>query len=175
MENKYTFQDKAPYPDLCIAGKNPEYAQAMLSNVGDVDSEMSAISRYLYNSTITGELFEEISTCFHRIMIVEMHHLDLYGRLAMMLGVDPRLWSCQDQGMVYWSPSYNTYPGRVDLLLENAIKGEEDTIRKYTTQAEWIRDCHIKAILNRVILDEKLHIFILKDLLKRWNENEMFC
>lgn len=174
MKDNYIYQDTSAYPKLCVCGKNTEYAQAMLGNIGEDNSEMSAISLYLYNSIITSEAFEAISQCCHKIMIVEMHHLDIYGHLAMMLGADPRLWSCQDKGMVYWSPECNEYPGRIPALLENAIHGEEAAIKKYKTQADWIQDCHITAILRRIILDEKLHLNILKDLLKRWENNSIF-
>lgn len=174
MTDHYIYQDKAPYPKLCVCGKNAEYAQAMLGNIGEANSEMSAISRYLYGSMITNEAFEELAECFHKIMIVEMHHLDLYGKLAMMLGADPRLWSCQDQGMVYWSPDCLAYPGRIPALLEDTIHGEEAAIAQYRKQAEWIQDQYVTAVICRIIKDEELHLAILKDLLGRWERHEIF-
>lgn len=174
MGNNYIFQDKSPYPKLCVCGKNADYAQAMLCNVADVNSEMSAINNYFYGSIITSEAFEELAGCLHSIMIVEMRHLDMYGKLAMMLGADPRLWSCQDKGMVYWSPEFIDYPDRIAGLLEKSICAEETTIEQYRTQTEWIGDHYITAVICRIIKDEELHLAILKDLLKRWERHELF-
>ena len=45
-------------------------------------------------------------------------------------------------------------------VVENARKGEEAAIQKYTRQAEIICDKNIVDNLNRIILDEKHHIEI---------------
>lgn len=167
MGETFIYQDSAPYPPIRVSGKNLDYAEAMLGNIGSCNSEMSAVSLYFYNSIVTEGPFAEVSGCFHKISIVEMHHLEMYGRLAMLLGADPRLWSCQSGRRVYWSPGCNRYPDHIDALLENAIQGENDAVRKYQAQTEWIQDVHITAVLNRIILDEKIHIRIFRQLLEQ--------
>ncbi len=42
------FSDKSPWPDVEIVTVNELYATAMLSNIGACNSEMSAISLYVY-------------------------------------------------------------------------------------------------------------------------------
>lgn len=163
------FSDKAPYPPVEVCERNPQYAAAMLSNIGSCNSEMSAVSLYLYNSLITKELFQDIAHCFHKISIVEMHHLNLFGELALKLGADPRLWN-QDKGtMRYWCPGCNRYPCQIGPLLTNSLAGELEAIRKYEEQAQWIKDCKIKAILNRIIADEQCHVRIFKQLIAEIN------
>lgn len=93
----------APYPPVQVSAQNPAYARQMLSNIGSANSEMSAISLYLYNAQVTGCAFEEVSSCFYQIGMVEMHHLDIFGKLALKLGADPRLWSWQNRQRVYWN------------------------------------------------------------------------
>ncbi len=41
-----------PYPPIKVEMKNPAYAKAMLDNIGGLNSEMSAISLYVYNNLI---------------------------------------------------------------------------------------------------------------------------
>ena len=149
----FHFSDHTPYPPVKVDGKNPQYAAAILSNIGSCNSEMTAVSLYFYNSLITREHYQEIAECFNRISVVEMHHLDIFGELALKLGTDPRLWS------------YNQYPTQINALLTNALAGELEALRKYHAQSEWIEDGHVRAILNRIIADEELHVHIFRSLL----------
>lgn len=164
MDEKISYRDKAPYPPVKVCGRNSEYAAAMVDNIGACSSEMSAVSLYFYNSLITKGAFPEIAECFHGISIVEMHHLDIFGELALMLGADPRLWHCKDGKMVYWTPECNRYPDRILILIENALNGELGTIEKYKQQMEWIKDEHIAANLARIIKDEELHVELFKEM-----------
>lgn len=153
----------APYPPVQVRCPNKFYARMMLDNVGGIHSEMSAVSQYFYNALISEEC-EEISAIFHKISIVEMHHLDIFAALAMQLGEDPRLWTQKGNGKVYWSPSYNRYPCRISHILRDAIAAEKQTVQKYSEQARIIRDPYVRENLLRIIEDEELHIQILCDL-----------
>jgi bacterioferritin len=159
------FADSAPYPAPETDGHNPRYATAILSNIGAVNSEMSAVSLYFYNSLITKKFFPDIAQCFHHISIVEMHHMNLFGELALNLGTDPRLWSYNRGHMNYWSPSSNRYPSNIAALVSNSLSGEQDAIRKYQAQISWIEDENIKALLKRIIADEEIHVSIFKSIL----------
>ena len=161
----FHFSDHTPYPPVKVDGKNPQYAAAILSNIGSCNSEMTAVSLYFYNSLITREHYQEIAECFNRISVVEMHHLDIFGELALKLGTDPRLWSYNKGRMYYWCPDCNQYPTQINALLTNALAGELEALRKYHAQSEWIEDGHVRAILNRIIADEELHVHIFRSLL----------
>ncbi|WP_077610116.1 ferritin-like domain-containing protein [Clostridium sp. Marseille-P2415] len=164
------FSAPSPWPPIEITEQNPRYAAAMLSNVGSNNSEMSAISLYIYNSMITRSYFFDIAECFHKISIVEMHHLNTFGELALMLGTDPRLWSRQKGRMRYWSPACNRYPTRIGAIVSNALAGELEAIKKYEAQAKWIDDYRIKTILNRIIADEQCHVKIFRLILAELND-----
>ena len=86
-----------PYPPIKTDSRNLEDAYAMLSNVGSSNSEMCAVSLYFYNSVILKPEYADFAECFHKISIVEMHHLDIYSSLACQMGLDPRLWSVDDK------------------------------------------------------------------------------
>ena len=161
----FHYSDHTPYPPVKVDGKNPQYAAAILSNIGSCNSEMTAVSLYFYNSLVTREYYHDVAECFHRISIVEMRHLDIFGELALKLGTDPRLWSYNKGRMYYWCPGCNQYPTQIHALLTNALEGEIQAIRKYHAQSEWIEDGHIRSILNRIIADEELHVKIFRSLL----------
>lgn len=160
----FIFSDPAPYPAIQVCEPNRMYAKAMLANVGSCNSEMSAVALYFYNSTITKECFSEISTCFHKISLVEMHHLSIFSQLAYLCGADPRLWSFYGGHTRYWSPGCNFYSTDLSSLLKNAISGEKKAIEQYRQQLHWIQDCYIHEILERIIVDELHHIEIFESL-----------
>ncbi len=149
-----------PYPEIRVAGCNPDYALEILSNVGSCNSEMSAVSLYFYNSVILDQSYRSFAHCFIDISIVEMHHLDMFAKVAFLLGANPRLWTMERNQMVYWTPACNNYPHEIKEVICNSIQGEEEAIRKYRKQAQTIRDPYIVALLERIILDEEHHIEI---------------
>ncbi len=153
----------APYPPVRVAGQNAAYACEMVSNIGDVVSEMSDISRYFYISIVAAPQHACFSACFHNISIVEMHHLHIFAELALLLGADPRLWSGR-QGKRWWSPSFIGYPREIRALIAESIKAEEAAIRKYSRQATIIRDENIVTILRRIIRDEERHLEIFSEM-----------
>lgn len=159
------FADSSPYPPVRVQGISRTYAAEMLSNIGSCNSEMSAISLYIYNNQILKRDFPAFAQCFHKISMVEMQHLDIFSELACLLGADPRLWSYGRNGLGYWSPSCNHYSQKIRDLILNALRGEEDTIRKYKRQMSLIQDCHICDVLRRIILDEEIHVEIFKNML----------
>ncbi len=153
-----------PYPPIQAGGKNSRYARIMLDNLGGIVSEMSAVNSYFYNYLITSEN-PEVSRTFHQISIVEMHHMEIFAILALQLGADPRLWTRKQNKMVYWSPSYNTYPKPIRELLSNSLHQEQAAIVKYQHQAHIINNENIVENLKRIIMDEQLHVTRFKSLL----------
>lgn len=160
---KRIYQAAAPYPPVQACGQNRDYGFAMLDNIGGSNSEMSAVSLYFYNQLRT-MYCKEIADCFHHISIVEMHHLEIFGTLAFQLGRDPRLWTRIKNRMAYWTPGYNHYPAELPELLKNATIGEEKAIEKYIFQRDRIDDCNIVENLNRIIMDEQIHLEIFHQL-----------
>ena len=156
-----------PYPEVRAEGKNRQYGQAILSNVGGGVSEMGAVARYLYGR-VTQEGKPEVAECLGHIAVVEMRHLSIFSELARQLGEDPRLWSPFRGGRRYWTPEYLRYPRRLDQLLRYAVEEERSTIQKYSRQLLWIKDENITANLRRIIADEEVHVEILTCLLESY-------
>lgn len=101
---------------------------------------------------------------------MEMIHLDIFAKMCCRLGVDPRLWDCQNDFLEYWSPGYNIYPRQIPTLLENAIIQEQNTITTYNYQIECIDEPIIQESLKRIIQDEQLHVEIFQHFLKLYHQ-----
>lgn len=163
----FRYSADLPYPPVKAEAKNLIYARAMLDNVGGSNSEMTAISLYMYNQLIS-EAYEELAQVFRNVSIVEMHHLEIFGGLARQLGEDPRLWTHMGRGKRYWSGGYNQYFTTVPQMLQYILKGEHAAIDKYSRQASAIRDANVVENLNRIIMDEQLHVDIFSQLLQKY-------
>ena len=66
------YKAEGPYPKVQVKERNAAYAREMLSNMADIASEISDVSRYFYIAVMTAPKYGEISECFHNISIVEI-------------------------------------------------------------------------------------------------------
>jgi len=159
-------QSSDPWPPIQVRGRNPDYAEMMLSNAGGRNSEMTAVAHYRYNRLLTMEGYPALSELFHRVSMVEMRHMDTFAQLALRLGADPRLWHCCNGRMRCWSPGYVDYCFRsLRDMVEKLLKEELAAIEKYNAQAACIRDPGVAAVLQRVVKDEEAHVAAWKEAL----------
>ncbi len=163
------FAAEGAYPPIKITCNNLSYARAMLDNMGGENSEMSAVSLYLYNNLIADKNAEDIAYIFHKISIVEMHHLTIFGKIAHAMGEDPRLWTWRCNKRIFWNPCYNNYPIEFNRLMHNALKGEMEAIEKYQYQIRNIDNECIVSNLERIIKDEEVHVTIFKEIIKEYH------
>ena len=159
-----------PSPCVDNLDVNTTYGQMMLSNLGGLHSEMNAVTLYFYNHIILQQSWKELAEAMECISKVEMIHLDIFAKMCCRLGVDPRLWDCQNDFLEYWSPGYNIYPRQIPTLLENAIIQEQNTITTYNYQIECIDEPIIQESLKRIIQDEQLHVEIFQHFLKLYHQ-----
>lgn len=151
------YKSDLPYPEIKVERKNIEYAK-MLTNVyvGNV-SEDTAIHLYMYESIV---LDNEYSNILEQISIVEMKHLEILAKLIKLLGLDPIYKTYEPDK--YFSGEYVKYGKTLNDMLEINIISEEIAIDNYQKLINIIDDKYIKEILNRIILDEKIHLEIFK-------------
>lgn len=166
-QTPFKFSADQPYPEIKVCNKNARYVPMIIGNFAGPRSEMTAITQYLYYSLVA-ESDDETASVMLGISKVEMHHLYIFGSLVRQLGADPRLWNISNGRRRWWSPGYNKYPNNIKLMIKNAIDDEQLTVKTYTKQIELIADQNIKDILERIIIDEQLHIDILKQMYSKY-------
>lgn len=157
-----------PYPEIQVQEPNRIYAEYMLDNMAGRISEMSAVSAYLYQQLVANPEYVDVVEALKGIEATEMQHLHIFGELAKKLGADPRLWEQKRNTRRYWTPSYIDYPVRLDDILRYDIELEKEAIDQYLKQVRIITDREIVKILQRIILDEELHVEILTDLYRKY-------
>ncbi|MBC8062014.1 MAG: rubrerythrin [Clostridiaceae bacterium] len=153
-----------PYPTVEIECFNPYYASLLLDDYASIDSEYTAISQYVFGHILAGNT--EVADTFLGIGIIEMTHLDMLADVILDLGVYPKFVG--GNGKV-WNSNFVPYGVSTQNRIQLAIKAEYGAIEQYRDHICKIKDKEIDALLERIILDEELHIKIFKQLLEKFN------
>lgn len=155
-----------PYPPIRVERPNPRYAQMLQANFASACSELTSITQYTYHSLVLGRTAPGTADTLRRISITEMRHLDIFGRLILLLGGDPRYCSRRQGCPVAWNGNMVTCHADLREAVRSDISLEQTAIHTYQYQTAAIEDCYISAMLNRIILDEQLHIRIFRQILE---------
>lgn len=166
--NKPLYSADLPYPSIKVVEKNKEYALLLLQDYAGIHSELTAITSYRYLTLTLGKEYEEIINAYKGISIIEMKHLDILGSFIYELGVLPRYYSSQNNKTIMWNGSFVKSDTDVKTTLHSSIQGEITAIKQYRKHIELIEDIYIKKALNRIILDEEIHVDILSELYKKY-------
>ncbi len=93
----------------------------------------------------------------------EMHHHHLLGEAIYRLGGYPIMGA-----RTYWNGNMVNYTLDPRKFLQQNIAAEESAIMNYERTILNLDDECIKMMLERIILDEEIHIKIFKELLKEF-------
>ena len=152
---------REPYPPTEVSSQNTAYARILLSLYAGHLSELTAISQYIYQSIIIGQIHKDVSRIFECIAIVEMKHFKILGELIKKLGADPKLYAPINQRRFgWWSGEYPEYTNAPAAILNENIAGEKAAIAAYKNALNLINDPKIQDIIRRIIKDEEHHIEI---------------
>ena len=163
----------APYPKIRVEEPNIEYAR-MLSNVyAGESSEESCILLYIYEHISLLKQYEEYSEVLKKIAIVEMHHLEMLGELINLLGMKPVYMSYDNmkKGLVPWNAGYLNYLTDISDVIDLDIKSEENAIRSYRYINTIIKDKYVNEVIERIIMDEELHLKIFKEFKEKFKKS----
>lgn len=157
------FESKIPYPNIEVETKNYTYANLLRKAYASETSEDTAIHMYLYQSLILQEKYKDISNILKKISVVEMKHLEILGKLVLLLGVKPVYSSPYKNGLSkYFNTSYVKYNNNLNDILRININAEIQAINYYNYLTKVIKDKFIVNILKRIIVDEQIHLSIFK-------------
>jgi len=169
MAHMYKCSDYLPYPRIGDVKKNEKYAQLLLDDYAGRDSELTAITQYIYQHFTMDDINREIANTTMSIAKVEMKHLELLGEAIVKLGGCPVFRGGYENKDEYWNgrnPVYSVNP--IEVLRAN-IHAEKTAIENYSKRVAMIDEPDIQNLLKRIIRDEQVHYMIYSNLLKRIN------
>ena len=153
------------YPAIRVTEPNRRYASLLLQDSASAHGEMTAIYQYLYQHWMLNGADDSLAILLKRIAAVEMHHLDILGKLILLLGGNPICRTNPCNCGSAWNGNMLQYTsGRKQILTLN-ISLELSAVNDYTAQAEAVKDPLLAAILLRLAEDERVHYNIFRSLL----------
>ena len=147
-----------PYPDIDCA-ENLADSKLLMPSYGGPSGELTAVTTYCFQSYICTRSLE-IAETLECIARAEMRHHELLGKAIVKLGGYPVMG-----GRTYWSGSFANYTLSPEKFLAQNIHAEETAILNYERTILNLHTESVKQLLERIILDEDMHIKIFRDLL----------
>jgi len=160
-----------PYPKVEVQKKDPNLAYHILKLYAGNLSELTAVNQYSFQGIYLND-YKDLSKILENISIVEMRHLKILGELIEKLGLIPYYATYNNNKPIPWNSDYVNFTINYREMLVSDINGENDAIKEYKKIINMTDDSNIKAIINRIILDEERHIEILKKLLSQYDNDQ---
>lgn len=152
-----------PYPKIDVNEKNLEFAKMIKKCYCGICSELTLVNQYSYQQVLINSYLKEI---FKKITKVEEEHLNILGELIISLGGDP-FFTIEKRSKIFnWSTKFIKKDTSLKNILINNINSEVEIIKEYRKITLIVENENIVTILNRIILDEELHIKIFKKIYK---------
>jgi len=154
------YADYAPYPKI-KESIEPETVKILKKDYAGQNGEFTAIAQYVFQH---GRIKDnpEFANSILKIAIVEMKHLDLLGDAIVALGGNP----CFNDNKYFWDASTVNYAPTFKEMIKANIYAESVAIVNYEKHINMIENPSVKALLDRIIEDEKLHLRFFEETLK---------
>lgn len=158
-----------PYPKPMIEIQNKEYANILLKDYAGAVSEFTAISLYVYQHFVSKGQYKDYAELIGGVSVTEMKHLELLGETIKLEGFKPMYIDNASPHGKLWSPMYVNFTTYIKAMLKEDIKAEQTAIENYRYHITLIKDKYIIRLLERIILDEELHLKLFSQ------EYEKYC
>ncbi|TGE31945.1 LysM peptidoglycan-binding domain-containing protein [Desulfosporosinus sp. Sb-LF] len=143
-----------PTPDQ-IPEPNYTYAMWLFEAYAGADSELTAITTYLYQAVLLDR--PEFDALLRPIAYDEMQHLEKLALALRHLGVDPRYGSFKNGHWIDWRSRFIDYTSELCSLLDVNIEDEAKAHHEYLELAQKIPIPEIQCILTEIAADEERH------------------
>ncbi|MCM1306575.1 MAG: manganese catalase family protein [Bacteroides sp.] len=153
------FANELPYPTV-EARKDLSQAKLLMPNYAGPHGELTAVLTYSFQNYVSQKL-PTVAQAMMGIAKIEMCHHRLLGDAIVKLGGYPVMGA-----RTYWNGSMANYTLDPQKFLQQNIVAEETAILNYERTILNLDDESVKMLLERIILDEEIHINIFKELLK---------
>ena len=95
-----------------------------------------------------------------------MRHIELLGKAMYSLGVTP-VYTRYPNSRNYFDTSCVSQSVTLQKILMDDLKSELEAIAEYKKMLLVLRNEQVEALVERIILDEQLHVETLKGLMQK--------
>ena len=147
-----------PYPSVETLSKDVRSGQIISFAYATLRGELTATLQYTYHHFYMGQTDKDDAQTLMSIGIAEMKHIEILGEAMLKLGVSPKYMQC---------PNTQTYYNA--KMLMDDVQGEMNAIADYQKMLFILKNEQVEALIQRIILDEQLHLETLKNMLKKYS------
>lgn len=158
-----------PYPEPRIERQNVQYANILLKDYSGAVSEFTAINLYVYQHFVSDREYEDYAELIGGVSMAEMKHLELLGETIKLLGIKPVYIDNACPPGKFWTPRYVNFTTFIREMLMEDIQSEQKAIENYKYHITLIQDRYIRELLQRIIVDEELHVKLFKELYDKYS------
>ena len=174
LDNIMAASANIPYPKIQVKNKNEKFAQILSLDFCSSISEFTALTQYVNHEIRFTKKYCNAAKIILSISKTEMMHMQIIGELITLLGANLN-YSYYDNGSyLNWSTKFVDYGANYVNMILLDINDEYKAIKQYEDHIRLIDDAYIKAILERIIKDEKYHIELLTKLLDENNYSKTY-
>lgn len=153
-----------PYPPLDKITKDLKSAQIIAPSYAGYHGELTAILQYVYHHFyFAQEGDDETASVLVGISVCEMQHLDIIGEMLIKLGVDPVFTQVPPYPCGFFTSEKVSYSKTAHKMLIDDVSGEMLAIREYDRELSLLDNEQVASVIERIRLDEELHVKALKD------------
>lgn len=162
-KNLSVYHSNLPFPEIKVSEKNLSYASLLKNDYAGYVSELTSLSQYFYHYIVLENTDKEIAEMLQNISVIETFHLEVLAKLIYLLGDKPKYFAQNN----YWNAEYITYGTNILDQLEADLQNELDAIENYEKNIALIKDPFIVNILQRIILDEEVHVRLFEKAIQK--------
>lgn len=149
---------KKEYPKIKVERKNKEIADILSYLYSSNQGFLTIIHQYLYETIVLEE--EEIRCILKDLLLTEMNHFEILGKLLIELGSTPIFATKEFGNEKYWNSDSIYYDKDLETILEINLEWTKVMIYNIQMSLTTIEDIYIKEMLKRFLEDEYLHLEI---------------
>lgn len=153
-----------PYPTLKNCKKDKRLAAILSAAYAGGHGELKAILQYVYHYLNFKSMGDDVTAeTVMGIFLCEMKHLQILGELILALGGDPVYATATPFGLNYFSTAKVWYGKTPEKMLIDDLTLEILSVSEYEKIMGETNDEEVLSIIERLIIDEKLHEKALKE------------
>lgn len=160
-----------PYPSTDTLKEDVRSGYIISFAYATLKGELTATLQYVYHHFYFGEIEPKDADILMSIAVAEMHHVDILGSAMLKLGVPPKYVQCPNTNN-YFNTSTVSQSTTPQKMIMDDIQGEMTAIADYQKMLFVLKNEQVEAIIQRIILDEQLHLETLKMMLEKYAQQK---
>lgn len=160
-EKKPCFSVEMPYPAITGIGRSTQNAKLLSALYAGAHGELTACTQYVQHGMVLGCQGQEGSEILQGVAVCEMRHLKLLGEMILRCG--GRAAYCDWQRRAVWNGRMVQYAREAKRIWQLDILGERAAIAAYRWTRERVNDLCIVEVIDRILLDEELHLRLFQE------------